>query len=178
MEEVIWLDVKGYEGRYQVSNKGRIKSLYLNRDMRTFVNNSGYECVKFKNNRKTENFTVHRLVAMHFVMGYEEHLHVNHIDGNRLNNSFSNLEWVTAKENIHDMIKRGTHNVSSAHKVAQIKNKKPVEMYDLEGHFIKDFPSIKDAFEETKVLKIGEVCNGRRKSAGGFVWKFKNNQAG
>lgn len=123
-------------------------------------------------------FTVHRLVALHFCDGYQEGYDVNHKDGNRLNNNAANLEWVSRAQNIRDCIARGSFNILSAHKVAWENNKKPVEMYDLEGNLLKTFQSIEEAKKETGVIKIGEVCNGKRKTAGGYKWKFVNKFAG
>ncbi|MGG1152371.1 HNH endonuclease [Bacillus wiedmannii] len=124
-----------------------------------------------RDGRRFKN-TVHRLVAKHYCEGYREELDVNHIDANRLNNKAENLEWMSRTENIRDCIERGTHDVDSAHKVAWEKNQKPVAMLDLDGNVLRTYTSIKKAREHTGAIKIGEVCNGNRRMAGGYKWRF------
>lgn len=169
-----WKPVKGFENRYKISNKGRVESLYQNKIMKSYINNSGYECIDFQVNNKVTKNTVHRLVALHFCVGYEEGLHVNHKDGDRLNNNSNNLEWVTVQENIDDMIERGTLDVRTAQRVAWESNKKPVAMLDDDGVILQTFPSMKEASEITGAnqFKIGVVCSGQRKRTGGYRWKL------
>ena len=93
-------DIKGYEGLYQISSDGYVISLKTKRAMQPYINNSGYACLKLSRQGKAKSFTLHRLVALSFVNGYSHDLEVNHIDGNKLNNAASNLEWVTKGENL------------------------------------------------------------------------------
>ncbi|MBU8715430.1 HNH endonuclease [Brevibacillus parabrevis] len=184
----IWQDVRGFEGHYQVSSLGRIRSLtrvvqkragghftVRGRLKKTYVNNSGYECVDLDKEGRTHKTTVHRLVASHFCTKPDDATEVHHIDGDRLNNRANNLQWVTRQENVQETIQRGTHNVEAAHRIAWEKNKKPVEMLTLDGKFIREFPSITDAVKETGALqsKISLVCNGHRSTTHGFRWRFK-----
>jgi hypothetical protein len=98
-----WKDVIGYEGLYQISNLGKIKSLKYNRSklLKGAVNNSGYKQVNLCKDNVVKSFKIHQLVATHFlnhiVNGYENV--INHIDFDRLNNSVTNLEIVTPREN-------------------------------------------------------------------------------
>ena len=105
MEE-IWKDVKGYEGIYRISNLGRIKSLkrfnvpqdrLLNQ---VSLNNKGYHTVMLSANGSPKRFLIHRLIAISFIPNPNNKPYINHIDGNPLNNSISNLEWCTQKENM------------------------------------------------------------------------------
>lgn len=93
-----WIDIKGYEGYYQISNFGNVKNTKTNKILMGDCNNLGYRRVILYAPVK-KRFFVHRLVAMHFCEGYNEDLVVNHIDGNKLNNHSNNLEWVTRSEN-------------------------------------------------------------------------------
>ena len=147
-----WKEIQGFEGLYKISNEGKIYSNKINAIMKTYINNNGYECVQLTKNKKRKHFLVHRLVAGAFCSGYQDNLVVNHIDGNRLNNRSSNLEWCTTKENILDMKLRGTMNVSTAQQVAKIKNQKPVKLITPEGQELI-YPSIKSA------------CMGRRRES-------------
>lgn len=94
----IWKDIPEYEGYYQISNYGNIKNVKTNRLLIGDINNAGYRrIVLYK--PKTKRFFIHRLVALNFCDGYSENLVVNHKDGNKLNNNYLNLEWVTRSEN-------------------------------------------------------------------------------
>ncbi len=117
MKEEIWKDVEGYEGRYQVSNLGRIKSLaryiettsrwggnfYLlrkERIMKPGKSPNGYRIVTFHTDGKPKHFTVHRVVAMCFLPNPNNLESINHKNGNKEDNSAHNLEWCTHQENV------------------------------------------------------------------------------
>jgi len=106
----IWKDVVGYEGFFKVSNHGRVKSIdrvsmsgkkIAGRVLKTRINKDCYEYVSLNNDSKCATKSVHRLVAIAFVPNHENKPQVNHIDCCKTNNTASNLEWVTGKENIH-----------------------------------------------------------------------------
>ena len=126
MEE-IWKDIKGYEGYYQVSNLGRVKSLerYIEvhrQDgdrmqyqpeviMSQIVNFCGYLIICLRKPReKRKKFMVHRLVAQAFIPNPKNKEQVNHIDGNKQNNCVDNLEWATPSENMLHARKTGLYN--------------------------------------------------------------------
>ena len=95
----IWKDIKGYEGYYMVSSFGRIKNTKTNYILTLGdINSAGYKRVTLYNPVK-KRFFVHRIVAYHFCDGYQKGLIVNHKDGNKQNNNYLNLEWVTRSEN-------------------------------------------------------------------------------
>ena len=112
-----WVDINGYEGYYQVSDRGRIKSLGRNvthngttvfQQERIMCHWCGitslYDCVRLHKNGVRQKFSVHRLVAEHFLPTWDPALEVNHIDGNRYNNAAENLEMCTRKENVRHSI--------------------------------------------------------------------------
>lgn len=98
MEEM-WLDIKDYEGHYQVSNTGKVRSLKTNRILKPRVSGQyKYFSVSLCKNGKPKDFYIHRLVASHYIDNPENKYSVNHIDGNKMNNNVSNLEWATGTE--------------------------------------------------------------------------------
>lgn len=106
LEGEIWKDVIDYEGVYLVSNFARVKRIMSRKNptcdiMNNIYHPSGYVHISLTNNGKGRNFKLHRLVAMAFIPNPENKPQVNHIDGNKLNNLPSNLEWNTSKENIN-----------------------------------------------------------------------------
>ena len=93
-----WKAVKGYEGLYEVSDKGRVKGLKRNRILKNIVDSLGYVRVSLCKENKPKAHKIHRLVAEHFLKPSEYKV-VNHIDGNKENNSAENLEWCNASQN-------------------------------------------------------------------------------
>lgn len=199
MEKEIWKDIKGYEGIYQVSNLGRIKSLERNIKTKRYnkngltikekilkpVNNSwGYQVVVlFKNSNRNPQF-IHRIVCNNFIENPLNKPEVNHIDGNKKNNNVNNLEWCTSHENgIHawkiglldDFCrKKCKENLQKAIE----KNKIKVNQYDLNGNFIKTWDSAKNAESNLKIncSHITHCCRKQRKTAGGFKWAYYNEK--
>lgn len=110
----IWKDILGYEGLYQVSNLGRIKSLARLKSrynapeqIRSQGNKNGYKIIQLSKNDKKKTFKVHRLVALMFILNPDGKPHVNHINNIRYDNRVDNLEWVTNKENLEHAVKVG-----------------------------------------------------------------------
>lgn len=108
-------DIKGYEGLYKISNKGVVIGFKNNRQLKIDTS-SGYSRVILQNNGKKERFLVHRLVAIHFVDGYFDGAVVNHIDGNKNNNNYTNLEWCTQRSNLQ-------HSLDTNLRINAIKSK-------------------------------------------------------
>ena len=120
MEE-IWKEIEGYNGDYLISNFGEIISEKFNKRKRLkqcIPNNKGYLVVRLSKNKTKKTFSVHRLVTNAFIPNPKNNPEVNHIDGNKLNNKVTNLEWVSAKENIQHAWKNSLcENVRKAVKV-------------------------------------------------------------
>lgn len=120
--EEIWKPIEGYEGYYEVSNIGRVRSITRElprsdgkiqirngRIKSQYINQDGYPTVKLSKSKKDMRIAVHRLVAFAFVDGYFVGAEVNHKDCNRANNVYTNLEWVTHYDNIKYSIDSGNH---------------------------------------------------------------------
>lgn len=117
----IWKDIPEYEGLYQVSNKGNVKSIShytrnnvnggkryaQGRVLSQFKMPNGYRQVQFSKNEKREKKYVHRLVASVFLLNEDNLTDVNHIDGNKDNNTVENLEWVSHRDNQIHMVENG-----------------------------------------------------------------------
>lgn len=96
----IYKDIEGYEGKYQITTWGRVYSVDSERFIKPCENEKGYLRIDLKDARgKRKHHKVHRLVANAFIPNYDNKPQVNHKDGNKANNSVTNLEWVTDKEN-------------------------------------------------------------------------------
>jgi len=156
----IFNDEKISNKKYFVSTLGRFKNSYGTIMENYKVNENGYIRVYIYN----KTFTLHRLVALTFLENPENKEQVNHKDGNKLNNSVNNLEFVTNTENQLHKFKMGLGN-NYTRKIGQ---------YDLEGNFIKEFKSIISASKElnTSTSNIKGVLINKRKTAAGFIWKY------
>lgn len=119
-------------------------------------------------------YKVHRLVAMAFIPNPENKPQVNHIDGNKSNNHYKNLEWCSVKENIVHAWKTG---LNKARYGKDSKHKTPVNQYDIDGKFIASYNTTKEAAQAVGVHPnaITNAINGWSVSAGGFIWQRKQN---
>lgn len=109
LSEEKWRDVEGYEGLYQISNFGRVKSFHygIEKFLKSRISNTGYSVAGLSKHGSLKEIGVHILVARAFVENPENKPFVNHIDGNKSNNHADNLEWTTNKENIRHAWKLG-----------------------------------------------------------------------
>lgn len=161
--------IKNYEKLYMIDELGNVKSL-----PKVKINNKGYKCltkekilkpqkrngylsVTLSNNKHKQMFSVHRLVAIHFIPNPQDKPYVNHIDGNKFNNNVLNLEWVTGEENM-----RHSYYVLN-------KNKKRVKCIDTNTIY----PSMKEAERQTGILTGGITHSCRNQTrAGGYLWEY------
>lgn len=189
----VWRDIDGYEGLYQVSNYGRVKSLdryvstkirgvntrlHKGRNLSLNVTEDGYYHVALCKNGKSRTITVHILVAKAFIPNQNNYPCVNHKDENKLNNFVwvnddgsidfekSNLEWCTILYN---------NNYGTRNSKISVSRKKKICQYDTNGNLIKEYDSQLQAANENNYNQgnISSCLNGRIKTAHGYVWKFK-----
>jgi len=116
----IWKDIKGYEGLYQVSNLGNIKSLRFNKEkiLKGGLSGTGYLTVNLFNYGKPKSHTIHRLVANNFLSDEKEQ--VNHIDGDKTNNRLTNLEFCTRIGNSEHAFVNGLSISGSEHHMSKL----------------------------------------------------------
>lgn len=139
----IWKPIKDYEGYYEVSNLGRIKSLERvdckgqsrKEKIKKHGNDKdGYKLTTLCKDRVKTNFRVHRLVALHFVPNPNNKPFINHKDNNPANNLFSNLEWCTAKENTEYCRNQLRHpEFGENHKDAKLTNAQALQIFKMKG---------------------------------------------
>lgn len=165
----IYKDIKGYEGKYQVSNLGNVKSLNYNHTGKERIlktqNKHGYLSVCLGSSQAQKQ--IHRLVAETFIDNPNKLPYVNHKDENKTNNCVDNLEWCDAKYN--------SNYGTNAERIAKNESK-PINQYDLQGNFIKSWNS---GTEIKRILGYsnGDICNccrGKQKTAYGFKWQYAN----
>lgn len=165
MEE-IWKDKKDYEGHYQVSNLGRVKSIKFGKEiiLKQHIR-GGYYSVVLSKNGILKIFKVHRLVAQAFIPNPNNYKEVNHKDENKLNNVASNLEWCNR-----------TYNNTYGTRIEKCSKKlsKPVLQYTLEGEFVKEWKSTRECGRNGfKQSAVAACCRGELKKYKDFIWKYK-----
>ena len=163
MEE--WRDAKEYEGKYQVSNTGKVKSLnYRNtgkeKIMKPQDNGKGYLFVQLCKDGKVENCRINRLVAQAFLPNPNNLPEVNHKNEDKTDNRVENLEWCTTQYNVE-----------------YSQGKAVIGINKISG-LIVEFPSAKEASRQMGISQgnITMCCQGKRyKSAGGFYWHYASD---
>lgn len=184
MEEV-WKDIEGFEGWYQVSNLGRVRSLKRKNDCNNNVdflylvpikNWAGYCRVGLYRNKKRKLFSVHRLVARAFLPNPCNKQQINHLNGDRSDNRACNLSWCSGSENVkHSYEKLGRRpprlglcgkDCPGVKLVLQIKD----------GVVVAKFYGCNEAERQTGINRklISRVCRNGRKHAGGYCWRYED----
>ena len=183
-----WRDIKGYEGKYQISNMGNVVSLKYHRGESSKQlkprypkpphNEYGY--VVLSKDNKVQHFYLHRLVAEHFISNPENKPYVNHKDGNKHNNNVDNLEWVTPLENtLH------AYNILGIHKKRGFKfdknkcSRKVAQIWVSPEGYEYHIATYANALAAAIINNINErsinlCCNGKYKQVGGYFWRFED----
>ncbi len=175
----VWKDVVGYEGYYQVSNFGNVRScdrmvksckngkrIAKGRTMKKTDTIQGYRKVVLCRDAKRKNACIHRLVAQAFIPNPKNYPQVNHKDEIKTNNCVDNLEWCDHDYNMH------YGNISQ--KMREKSRKIPVNQLDLDGNALTVWRSIRDAEIATNIDRssIIRVCKGKQHTAGGYKWEY------
>ena len=168
-----WKSIAGYEGLYEVSDLGRVKSLKYGKEkiLKPKKTRCGYLRVCFYKDGHRKYLLVHRLIAEAFIPNPNNLDTVNHKDEVKTNNTVTNLEWMSIGDNNN----YGTRNKRASETQINDKNKsKVVQMFDRKGNLLAAFPSTHEAERVTGInhRHISECCNGKLKSAGGYIWRY------
>lgn len=160
----VWKDIKGFEGLYQVSTMGRVRSFHKyggveQRILRIKKSKCGYMTVILSKNGKGKTLLVHRLVAQAFISNPKSERFVNHKDEDKTNNQVDNLEWCSAEHN----------NTYGTRNQRAIESKKKRVLCVETGRI---FESLKSATEITRATGIHKVAKGKQLTSGGYHWRY------
>jgi hypothetical protein len=156
------------EYNYEVSNFGNVRNLKTKKLLKTHIKNGYKNICMVEDDDNKKYIAINRLVLIVF-KGIDKNKKIcNHIDGDKINNKLSNLEWTTQKENIKHA------NENNLIKIP----KKSILKYDLNDNFIAEYNSVYDAVKELNITRhaIGKVLSGKNQTAGGFKWKYKDEK--
>ena len=178
----IWKPIVGCDGAYEVSNHGRVRSTprittqkhysgsrshYSRKGqiLKPSTRGGRYQTITIRVNGKPMSFSLHRLVAEHFLEKEDGKDYINHLDANPKNNHVDNLEWCTQSHNIQYAYDNGTKIPPHQKRVIQM---------DLDGIYINEYISEAEAARQTGTHQpnIYKVCRGKRQQAGGYKWKY------
>ena len=182
----IWRPVKGYEGLYEVSNLGRVKSLKWDKEriLKPNKNRCGYPMICLTHKYQKISKLIHRLVAEAFIPNPDNKPCIDHIDTDKTNNTVvlnedgsvnyekTNLRWCTQKENLNNPLTVEKYRNSYQSSTATKKIMKPVIQLSRQGKPLRYFESATEAKRGTKINNIQTVCKGRINTAGNFRWLY------
>lgn len=185
-----WKDIRGYEGTYQVSDAGRIKSIgrvkycgknvvngayYKEKILKGNPGRFGYLRVNLWKNNRCKMHKIHQIVAKHFIPNTNNLSDINHKDGIKSNNAVSNLEWMNRSDNLKHAYRLGLKKAAfTGKKGRDHHNSKAVKQFDLAGNLVNVFHGQAEAQRETGILQstISGACSGKYKTAGKFKWEY------
>lgn len=170
MIEEQWRDIPGYEGLYQISNFGRVKSFHFKKSHILKPHNvKGYNNVELYKDKKKKQFYIHRLVMENFCpIENMELLDVNHKDENKSNNHISNLEWMTHKDNMN----YGSRAEKARAKMQGGNSPRSKRVRCVEKNVV--YEALREAGRQLGIpaTNISQACKGKIKTAGGYHWEY------
>ena len=179
---IIYRDIKGFS-KYEINEYGSIRNKSTHKELKSRINRNGYYQIKlYDDNMYQATVNVHRLVAITFCNGYKEGLVVNHIDGNKLNNHYSNLEWVTISENTKHAYDNNLGNMQEiqlrAAKMGANKHHMIIDVYK-DGKFLDTYNSKIECANALNVnaKTVYNWINGKTKDTKGYTLVIRGGGA-
>lgn len=172
-KELIWKNIPGFNGKYQANIKGEIRSTsyeghnYIKK-IKQQKRKDGYLQVQLYDKK----YLVHRLIALTFIDNVDSYCVVNHKNGIKNDNRMENLEWVTSSENI-----KHAYNSGLKRKLFGKEHPNSKSVYQIDknsNEILNKYQSIDEAKSITGIKHISCVCLGKRKTAGGYIWRYVN----
>lgn len=173
----IWKPIEGTKGFIEVSTEGRVRSWLRGKPqiLKTQVDEKGYHRIRVTVEREKMTVRLHRAVAKAFIDNPNNLPQVNHIDGNKSNNSITNLEWVTNKENVHHAIQNGLwDSVLEGVRKRNESIRRPIIAYRIDGEFpcTRYYESIHAAECDIGSKHITDVLRGKRTHTKGWTFQY------
>lgn len=158
---------------YSVTKEGDVYNNKTNRKLKSSCSPKGYSFIELCRPNEHKIKTIHRIVWETYIGVIPDNIQINHIDGNKSNNSLSNLELVTGSENlkkavIEGLIKSGYNNPYS----------KSVDKFDIKGNYITTYGSLSLAskHENIQLVSISLCCSGKQNTTRGFIFKYSQEK--
>jgi hypothetical protein len=165
------VDIKGYEGIYQISRDGKVFSLKNDLEFKLSIGTTGYYRVNLNNKDRGKTHKVHRLVALHFIPNPNNYKCVNHLDGNKLNNDMSNLEWCSHKRNNNHARELGLNPILRGLDSPLIKS---VKRHDTGEIFLSLDSACRACGQYRNRSGLSNHLAGRHPKFDGTTWEFVN----
>lgn len=190
--DIIWKDVVGFEGLYEVSCSGEIRNKKNGQLLNGGTIKKGYKRISLRKDKMTYQFLVHRIVAEAFIPNPDQKKFIDHVNTIASDNRVENLRWCDYAENNNNPITKKKISASKSGKnhplygkrhkretIDKMKNSAkniPVIQVSKNGKVLKEWNSIAEAERETGIPhgNISKCCCGERKTAGRYVWRYKN----
>lgn len=159
---------KGEPTNYKIDENGNVYSLFSNKCLKQSKRANGYMGVSLRIKNRQVCFYIHRLVAIAFIDNPDNLETVNHINGDKTNNCKDNLEWCSYSDNEKHAWDNHLNNSEAVDRA--------VLQYTMNGVFVKEYKNCAEAVRKTGIKHVHCAAKGARKSAGGYIWKFKYEQ--
>lgn len=196
------ISVENQKTNYEINEFGIARNIKTQKELKPLLGSNGYYKYCLYVNKQAKYYSAHKLVALYFVPNKNNQEIVNHIDGNKLNNFYKNLEWCSYQDNANHAWKEGLNSSKNMDKAVlqydaakgtrlsaggfiwkfenpkeplkETGKKKKVAQYSVDNTFIAEYESISEAHRVTKINRkgINDCCNGKLKTSGNFIWKF------
>lgn len=176
----IWKEIPGFEGKYRISQTGKVFSIKSGKELTPKINNKGYAWVQLERGDRTHVCKlIHRLVAEAFIENPKGYPIINHKDEKPLNNNVSNLEWCDNSYNVRYSLARHPHKRRATNVSTERYGKRShlrVVQLTLNGEVVREWDNSRTINKETGMSdwSISECCRGKRHTAYGFKWRYKD----